>query len=432
VTSESPPTEAAVEEAVPGQPGSLWRNWNFQAMWTSESLAGIAKESAEVAYPLLILARTGSAFEAGAVGSAWLFTASFMSIPGGILADRMSRRLLLMLCDVIRAGLLGLFALLIVTNHFDIGVIFAISIASAACLGISQPTGLAVVKQIVRPDQIKEATAQNQVRFFGATMIGPPIGGSLFGVAQALPFFTAALSFLAGGVVTQLIRTPMKVVTGAKGFSKANIAEGFRIIWRQPILRLLMLWAMGSNMAFTHSSVFLAIIATAKSRGAPPSIIGLTLAVAGAGGIVGAVVATWVIKRVKPGVIFICAAWAGPVAAVGLALVPGAVPLGVIVAFVFIRAPIVNALLLAYIAKLVSNELQGRVLGAVMFISMIAMPIGVFLVGLVFDLGGPRWVFTTIGVLAAIAALPTLSRTVRHLPQPEDLTEDLSVVRPGT
>jgi len=102
--------------------------------------------------------------------------------------------------------------------------------------------------------------------------------------------------------------------------------------------------------------------------------------------------------------------------------VPGAIPLGIIVACVFIRAPIVNALFLAYVAKLIPDEMQGRVLGAVMFISMIAMPIGVFLVGVIFNAAGPMWVFTTIGIIAGLAALPMLTRTIRTLPQPEDLT----------
>ena len=424
MVSSSEATGVVLDEGRPQPSPSLRRNWNFQALWTSEAFAAVAKESAEVAYPLLILATTGSAFDAGAVGSAQLLTASFMAIPGGILADRIGRRFLLMSCDLIRAVLLGVFGVLIVTGHAGLPVIFAISVLSAVCLGVSNPTGLAVVKQLVRPDQVKQATAQNQIRFFGATMVGPPIGGSLFGVAQSLPFLGAAASFFAGSVLTQLIRTPMKVVTGAKGFSWSATWDGFRFLVRQPILRLMMIWIIGSNMAFTHSSVFLAIVATAKSRGEPPSLIGLALAVAGFGGIAGALVAGWVLKRVRPGLIFICAAWAGPVAAIGLATAPGAIPLGIIVACVFVRAPIVNALFLAYIAKMVPDELQGRVLGAVMFMSMIATPIGVFFVGLIFSAAGPVWVFTAIGTVAALAALPMLSRRIRTLPDPEDIAEE--------
>jgi predicted MFS family arabinose efflux permease len=286
-------------------------------------------------------------------------------------------------------------------------------------------TATAVTPTLTRPRlPQRDHAVLHGIGFFGAATAGPPIGGSLFGVAQGLPFLGAAISFFVGAALTALIRTPMKVVTGAKGFSMRANVEGFRFLARQPVLRLMMIWIIGSNMAFTHSSVFLAIVATATSRGAPPSLIGVTLAVAGFGGIAGALIAAWVLKRVKPGPIFIAAAWAGPIAALGLATVPGTLPLGIIIACVFIRAPIVNALFLAYVATIVPDELQGRVFGAVMFMSMIAMPIGVFLVGLIFSIAGPTWVFIVIGAVAALAALPMLTRRIRTLPQPEDMAEE--------
>lgn len=151
----------------------LLRNGNFQALWTSEAFAALAKEAAEVAYPLLILTTTGSAFYAGAVGSAQLLTASVMSIPGGTLADRVDRRMILIVCNLVRVVLLGLFALLIWTEDTNPFIIFGIAVGSAVCLGVSNPTGLAVIKQLVPPSQLTQATAQNQVRYFAATMGGP-------------------------------------------------------------------------------------------------------------------------------------------------------------------------------------------------------------------------------------------------------------------
>jgi predicted MFS family arabinose efflux permease len=409
---------AAVTQAIPSKQPSLLRNLDFQALWTSEALAAIAKESAEIAYPLLILATTGSVFYAGIVGSVQLLTASVLSIPGGTLADRIDRRLLLMACNLLRVLLLGLFALLIFTHHTNIFVILSIAVCSAACLGISQPTGLAAIKQLVPPEQLTQATAQNQIRFFGATMVGPPIGGSLFGVARAFPFFGAAISFLLSSVLLLFVRKPMKVEPTGTHTERRTI-EGFRFLFREPVLRNLILWLMGSNMAFTHSGVFLALIATAKQRGAPDSLIGFTLAIAAVGGLVGSLLCGWVLKKVRPSVIVLYAAWIGPVAAIGLAVIPGAIGLGCVVAFVFVRGPIVSSLFLAYLAKVAPNEVQGRALGAVMFMSMVATPIGVFLVGSVFDLGGPIWVFAMIGTIATIAALPTLSRHIRHLTLPE-------------
>ncbi|MFE4691099.1 MFS transporter [Streptomyces sp. NPDC056749] len=415
------PDPAAVTTAAPDAATAetpLLRNGNFQALWTSEAFAALAKEAAEVAYPLLILTTTGSAFYAGAVGSAQLLTASVMSIPGGTLADRVDRRMILIVCNLVRVVLLGLFALLIWTEDTNPFIIFGIAVGSAVCLGISNPTGLAVIKQLVPPSQLTQATAQNQVRYFAATMGGPPLGGSLFAVGRAFPFLSSAVAFLVSTVLLLFIRKPLKVENAAPG-EKRHAVEGFKFLARQPVLRLLIIWIMGSNMAFTHTGVFLALIATAESRGASPAFTGMLLSIAGVGGLVGSLLAGPIIKRVRPPVLFLTAAWIGPVAAVLLANVSGLIPLGIIVACVFLRGPVTSALFLAYLAAMAPDKVQGRVLGAVMFMSMIAAPIGVFAVGTIFDLAGATWVFTTMAIVSALAALPTLSPVIRKLAPPE-------------
>ncbi|NBM14483.1 MFS transporter [Streptomyces sp. GC420] len=429
-TDATPGTGPVTTTADPaGDPGTapaaekpLLRNRDFQALWTSEAFAAIAKETAEVAYPLLILATSGSAFYAGAVGSAQLITASLLSIPGGTLADRVDRRMLLITCNMVRVVLLGLFALLIFTENVSPFVIFGVAIGSAACLGISNPTGLAVIKQLVPPSQLTQATAQNQVRYFAATMGGPPAGGSLFAVSRAFPFLSAALAFLVSTVLLLFIRKPLKVENAAPG-EKRNAAEGFRFLAGQPVLRLLIVWIMGSNMAFTHTGVFLALIATAESRGASPAFTGMLLSIAGVGGLVGSLVAGPVIKWVRPPVLFLTAAWIGPVAAILLANVSGLIPLGIIVACVFLRGPITSALFLAYLAAMAPDRVQGRVLGAVMFMSMVAAPVGVFGVGAIFDLAGSTWVFTAMAIISGLAALPTLSPHIRKLAPPEEYAD---------
>ncbi|MFI9465079.1 MFS transporter [Streptomyces xiamenensis] len=434
------------ESAAPEKP--LFRNRDFQAMWISQFFAAVAKESAEIAYPLLILATTGSATYAGAVGAVQLVVAGLMSLPGGSLTDRFDRRMTIILCDLARVVLLTLFGLLVIAGEPPMAVIFAIVVLSAACLGISNPAGLAAIKQLVPPSQFTQATAQNQIRFFGATVIGPPIGGAFFGFARALPFLSAAVAFLISAVLLLFIKKPLQApretaaadspATGdaddgdgkdPKGGkdgkpgkpAKGGMLQGFRFIRRQPVILILLIWAMGSNMAFNHSGMFLALIATAEHRDASEAAIGTTLAVAGSGGLIGSLLAGLVLKWVKPSLIIVYAVWIGPVAAVLLMLTPGVLPLGVIVACVFVRAGVVNALIYGYIAALVPDDLQGRVLGAVGFVGMIAQPLGIFSIGAIFDLAGPTWVFFFMAVAGVLAALPTLTRTIRTLPAPHEL-----------
>jgi hypothetical protein len=147
------------------------------------------------------------------------------------------------------------------------------------------------------------------------------------------------------------------------------------------------------------------------------------VAFAGGGGLLGSFLASSVLNRFRPYTIMFAAAWVGPVAAALLVVVPGVLPMGIIVGVVFLRGPIVSALFLAYVAALAPDKLQGRVLGAVFFLSMIVQPIGIFAIGAIFDTAGPAAVFTTVCVIATLIASTTFTRTIRSLPRPAELKE---------
>ncbi|WP_239154397.1 MFS transporter [Amycolatopsis sp. FDAARGOS 1241] len=418
----------------PPQEKPLRRNRDFQALWIGEFLASVAKESAEIAYPLLILAETGSATWAGAVGSVQLLTAGLMSIPGGSIADKFDRKLILMVTSAVRMVLLAVFGVLASLGHVSVPLVMGLAVLSSACLGVQQPAGLAAIKQLVPASQLTQATSQTQIRFFGATVVGPPIGGWFYGLGRGFPFLSAAVAFLASWVVFFFIRKPTQAPaqpesvaeTAEKAEAAAPVAksrplDGFRFIIRQPILGRMIFWVMGSNMAFNHSGVFLALIATAHQRGAGDSTIGVTLAVAGAGGLTGALLSNFLLKRLRPVVVIMYATWVGPVAAVLLIVVPNAIPLGFLVALIFLRAGVFGALFMSYIGALVPDRLQGRVIGVVMFISLIAQPLGIFGVGAIFDNAGPTWVFATMAIVGTVFALPMLSKTIFRLRPPEEL-----------
>jgi MFS family permease len=415
VTADVP--ESAPE---PSAGPALLRNRSFQALWSGEAFAGVGEQAAGVAYPMLILTTTGSAAAAGLVGSSQLLAQGLMSFWGGILADRMDRRQLLIGCSLLRAALLGVFTMLVLADAVNVVVTLGIAIVSAACFGLSMPAGMAMIKQLVRPDQLAQATAQNQIRWFGAITVGPSVGGALYGVTRVLPFIGASISFGVSTVLMLFVRRTPRPLAAAGG--KKELLGGFRYLAKHPVLGPLIVSVTLSNLAFNTTGISLAVIATGTARGASESFIGLTLAIAGSGGLAGALMAQFVIKRVRPSAVFIAGYWIGPVAAVLLATVPGVVPLGIVVACVYIRGPIINALFLTYTAKVVPDELQGRVLGAIVFSSTIVSPLGVLAIGAVFQAAGPVWVFATVGAIATLGALPTLTKGIRTLASVQDLT----------
>lgn len=400
-------------------PRSLLRNRSYQALWCGEAAAGLGEQAASVAYPFLILAITGSAGYAGAVGSAQLLAQGLMSFWGGVLADRMDRKRLLLGCAVIRMALLALFATLLLAGMANMVITFAVAITSSCCFGLSMPAGMAMVKQVVRPEQVAQATTQNQVRWFGAITAGPSIGGALYGAARVLPFYGACLSYLLSAVATLFVGRIPRAETPRAG--RGSLLEGFRYLVRDRVLCPLMISVTLSNLAFNTTSISLAIIASGRARGASSSLTGLAISIAGAGAVIGALAAGSVIKRMRPSAIFISGYWIAPLAAVLLAFVPGVLPLGIIVACVYVRGPVINSLFLTYVAKTIPESLQGRVLGVILFVSTIVSPLGVLAVGLIFEFFHPFEVFIVIAAVAAIAALPTLSKGIRGLGSLEDL-----------
>lgn len=397
-----------------GIPDTLLRNRSFQALWSSEAFAGLADNAATVVYPLLVLSTTGSAAYAGAVGSLQLLTTGVMSFWGGVLADRLGRKRMLVGCAFIRAVLLGLFTLATLTGTANVFLILGVAMLSACFGGLAMPAGMALVKQLVRGDQVARATTQNQVRWFGAITVGPSLGGVLYGVAKSLPFVAVFVSYAVSTVLGLFIRDtgrPERAEPGRRGW-----LEGLRYLVREPVLRPVMISIILSNLAFNTTGMTLAIVAIGKSRHATDSFIGFTVTTAGSGALVGALLAGFIIKRFRPSTLFMAGYWIGPIAAALLMIVPGVYPLGVIVACLYLRGPVINALFLTYTTKTVPNEIQGKVLGAIVSMSTVVSPLGVFAIGAIFDAVGPVAMFAVVGSVSLLAAIPTLSRSVRTLP----------------
>lgn len=148
-----------------------------------------------------------------------------MSFWGGILADQMDRKQLLIGCSLLRAALLGVFTLLVLADAVNVVVTLGIAIVSAACFGLSMPAGMAMIKQLVRPDQLAQATAQNQIRWFGAVTVGPSVGGALYGVTRVLPFIGASVSFGVSTVLMLFVRgtpRPLAVAGGRRNSSAVS------------------------------------------------------------------------------------------------------------------------------------------------------------------------------------------------------------------
>ena len=189
---------------------SLWRNRDFNLLWTSQTFSDLGVAVSSLAVPLLVLALTGSPVQAGLVGTIVLLTRMVCRLPAGVLADRVNRRRAMIICDLVRlTALLGL-AAAVFTGRATVPLIIAVAVVDSAGGTFVGTVAHAALRSIMPAAQLSDAVARNEARNYAAGLAGPPLGGLLFGLAHALPFAANAITYLASLIGVSLIRKPLQ------------------------------------------------------------------------------------------------------------------------------------------------------------------------------------------------------------------------------
>lgn len=140
----------------------LLGNRDFTLLWGGELLSEVGSQTATVAYPLLVLALTGSPAKAGVVGLAkWLPLAIF-ALPAGVLADRVDRKRLMIACDLIRMlGAASIVLLLLISEPAYLQIV-VVAFLDGGMFITSYICERGALRQVVEPDQLQDAVAQNE------------------------------------------------------------------------------------------------------------------------------------------------------------------------------------------------------------------------------------------------------------------------------
>jgi len=187
-------------------PVPLRRNHSFRMLWTGQLLSDTGSEMGLIAYPLLILALTGSPVLAGVVGTTREIALICLQLPAGALSDRFDRRLTMIACDTVRTALMALLGTLIAVHLASWPVVLLVSIIEGAAGGLFDPSAAAALPSIVAREQLVEAWAATEGRTWAAGLAGPALGGLLFGAGRAIPFLADAVSYAVSFVTVTQIR----------------------------------------------------------------------------------------------------------------------------------------------------------------------------------------------------------------------------------
>jgi fucose permease len=401
----------------------IWRDSRFRLIWIGQTASIFGDRVTGIALPWLLLLQTHSAFDAGLISAMRYIPLVVLGLVAGIIADRMSRRLLMILCDVGRAIALGSIVLLAAFGQTSPLWLLAIVVL---VLGVGQ-LGFQVAYNAWVPDltgdeQLSHANAALEASDALSTLAGPSLGGLLIqAIGPALALGSDALSFVVSALTLLFVRDEgsAKVHQSEQQQTSlsnlwAEVLAGVRMILTSPDQRLLK--GVGTSLYISSGAIELLLATLAQVRlHLPAWQAGLVFGAAGVGGLVGSTLAPRLYTQGwRNGL-----AWALSVAAFASAGLALASSLGA--TWGFFAALLANFILdgavsLSFIltgtanALVTPRELRGRVNAAGTIYSSLMRGLSVLAVGVLSINGNPLPMFILLTICFIGAALISASK----------------------
>jgi MFS family permease len=312
------------------------RHRDFRLFWTGNFLSNIGTWMQNIAQGWLVLQLTNSAFWLGVVGFAASFPILLFALIGGVIADHVNKRKLLMVTQsamMVFAFIMAALAYIKINGRPLINVteIVFLALGTGIAMSLNTPTYQALVPQLVPREDLTNAIALNSAQFNMSRVLGPTLGGfamALIGVAGN--FFLNGLSFLAVLVALTRIRY-MEPAAPPEGHLWEKLKQGFAYVFRHSAMSsLVLLVAIGSLLAIPYLTFVPYFARDVLGTGEPG--LGILMACSGAGAFLGAITIASLMHIRRRG-LFVVRASAGFYAA--------------IIAFTFSRNFYLSGLLLA-------------------------------------------------------------------------------------
>jgi MFS family permease len=402
--------------------------WRYAKLWTASTTSALGSGLATIAAPLLVASRTSSPLVVSAAfGVAWLPWLLF-ALPGGVLVDRADRRRLMIVIDWSRVAAMTVLATAIATGHASIALLYAVLFLVNTGEIVFRSASQAMIPSVVPRARLERA---NGWLYGGVTlmqgMIAGPLGGFLFVVAASVPFFVNAGTYAASAIFIGLIAgryrwSPDAAPDSAGGAGgggrrrarsvRAEVAEGFRWLAGQRVLRTMAILIGLLNLTLTASEAVLVLLA--RDRLHLGSVgYGLLFTCMAAGGILGSLIgdrliswvtATWTIRiglLIEAGMHLALAA-SHSVYLIGFAL------------FAFgVHGTLWGIVGNSLRQRLTPPALLGRVGSTILFIAAGGNCVGALLGGLIaarFGLTAPYWVGFVVAIIVSAATWRIFNR----------------------
>jgi MFS family permease len=367
-----------------------------------------------IAVPFQLLALGASPLQLGiALGLETLTSVAFLLL-GGVLADRLPRRTLILGSDLLGGSVVGGVALLSAAGQLRIEHLYVAAVALGAADAFLSPAYNAIIADLVPADILR---AGNAARLLGRSLtriVGPTVGGLVVALAGPAPAFGIdALTFLIS-FGTLLLANPARRALGPSASILRDIREGFGYVFSVRWLWTTTVYFMFVNVAFAGQSVMTPLLVR-DTLGSDARVYGLVSAAYGVGTIVASIGIAHLVTR-RPGrVLYMFEVLAG-MSVLAIGLVP-VLPV-VVVSMAVAGAALASSTVIweALLQRQVPERMLGRASSINLLGNSLINPVGPIAAAALIGAVGPPATFAITGAYAlALASIGLIASPIRHL-----------------
>ena len=384
---------------------------DFRLYWSGHAVAVAGQQMAIVTQMWLIFDLTGSALQLGLLGLARAVPGIIMNLVGGVLADKLDQRRLLIAASTLTAALFATLATLTFTGNVQVWHVLAAVFGAGACEAFMQPSRQSLFPHLIDRQHMMSAVGLNSAVHPGTRMFAPIIAGVLIdrvgmgleGAAAAL-FVVSGLTIVFTLTLTQVRVPPIRRAAAGGGIH--TLVEGLSYVTNNRIFLLIILTSF-SNAFFGGGHMILLPVFADKLLG---EATGVSLAVlssaGGVGGLTGAVVGGSLGRFRRHGWLIVGGSWSFGCALIAFALAPWFWLLVVMEWAASASNQLFNVTTQATLHALVPDEFRGRVMGLRSMMHSVAQPMGGLQMGGVANvIGATAAVVISAGFLLAITTM---------------------------
>jgi MFS family permease len=392
---------------VPGGSVSTRLSGDYRRFWAAFTASNLGDGFRAVALPLLAVTLTRDPLLIAGVTAVSSLPWLLIGPISGAVVDRVDRRRLLAVVQLCRGVIAALFAVTVATGTVTIWLLYAAAVAIAVGETLADSAAQAAVPRLARADQLETANG----RLISAQMVteiaGTPLGGALFAIAAAAPFFIDAATYLAAALLVWLVRTDLSPATPAEDETvtrlRHDVVEGLRYVFAHPMLRAI---AVATGLANFGAAAMWStmVLFTTELLGISEVGFGVLLAVAAAGALLGALTASRLAARFHRRQVMLTAIGVNAAASAAVGLTRGPTFVATML-FVTAGAVAINNVVSRSLRQAIPPaRLLGRVIAGVRVVGLGTAPLGALAGGLLARAAGLRAPFFLAALAVAAAA----------------------------